>query len=73
MEMKFVLDGANSGAPADAALVRLLVCAYSLGHHLAPHPSSTLEEVGAKQGSGAPYTARLMRLPFSHRTSSSRS
>jgi len=37
--MKFALDGAISGAPADAALVRLLVRAYSLGHYLASHPS----------------------------------
>ena len=74
MEMKFVLDGGNSGAPADAALVRLLVRAYSLGHYLASHLRvSILEEVGAKQGMGAPYAARLMRLNFSPPTSSSRS
>ena len=64
MEMKFVLDGADSGVPPDAALVRLLVRAYALACCLASRPSSTLEEVAAKEGIGAPYAARLMRLNF---------
>jgi site-specific DNA recombinase len=64
MEMRFVLDGADIGATPDAALVRLLVRAYSLARHLGSRPSSTLEEVGAKEGIGAPYAARLMRLNF---------
>jgi site-specific DNA recombinase len=64
MEMKFVLEGDDSGAPPDAALIRLLVRAYSLARHLASRPSSTLEEVGAREGMGAPYATRLMRLNF---------
>jgi hypothetical protein len=52
MEMKFVLDASNCGAPADAALVRLLVRAYSLGYRLASHPSSILEEVWRKARDG---------------------
>jgi hypothetical protein len=57
--MKFALDGAISGAPADAALVRFLVRAYSLDHHLASDPSFNLEEVDAKR-MGAPYATQLM-------------
>lgn len=64
MEMKLVLDGADSGAPPDAALVRLLVRAYALARRLASRPSSTLEEICAQEGMGAPYAARLMRLNF---------
>ena len=64
MEMKFVLDGAAENTSVDAALVRLLIRAHSLAHRLASRPSSTLEEVGALEGMGAPYAARLMRLNF---------
>ncbi len=64
MEMKFVFDGADSRAPPDAALVRLLVGAHALARSLAARPSCTLEEVGAQEGMGAPYAARLTRLNF---------
>jgi len=64
MEMKFILDGADDGAPPDAALVRLLARAHSLARRLAARPSSTLEEIGAQEKMGAPYAARLMRLNF---------
>jgi hypothetical protein len=64
MEMRLVLDGAVSGAPPDAALVRLLIRARSLARRLAISPSSTIEEAGAREGIGAPYATRLMRLNF---------
>jgi DNA invertase Pin-like site-specific DNA recombinase len=64
MEMKFIRAGDDSGAPRDASLVRMLVRATTLARHLASRPSSTLEEIGAKEGMGAPYAARLMRLNF---------
>jgi len=64
MEMRFMLDGAESCTPPDAALVRLLIRAHSLARRVGAHPSSTLEEVGAKEGMGAPYAARLMRLNY---------
>jgi hypothetical protein len=64
-EMKFVIDGAGEGAPPDAPLVRLLTRAHSLARRLAASPTSNLEELGAQEGVGAPYAARLMRLNFS--------
>jgi DNA invertase Pin-like site-specific DNA recombinase len=64
MEMRFVVDGAEAGAPPDGALVRLLTRAHSLARHLAANPSATLEEAGAAKDMGAPYAARLMRLNF---------
>jgi site-specific DNA recombinase len=64
MEMRFVIDGVEIGAPPDDALVRLLTRARSLACHLAMNPSATLEEAGAAEDMGAPYAARLMRLNF---------
>jgi site-specific DNA recombinase len=64
MEMRFVIDGVEIGAPPDDALVRLLMRARSLARHLATNPSVTLEEAGAAEDMGAPYAARLMRLNF---------
>ena len=64
MEMRFVIDGVEIGAPPDAALVRLLTRAHSLARRLATNPSVTLEEAGAAEDMGAPYAARLMRLNF---------
>jgi DNA invertase Pin-like site-specific DNA recombinase len=64
MEMRFVVDGVEAGAPPDEPLVRLLTRAHFLARHLASNPSVTLEEAGATQGMGAPYAARLMRLNF---------
>ena len=63
-EMKFVLEGADETATPDPSLARLLVRAHALGQHIASNPGSTLAEVGAKQGMGAPYAARLMRLNY---------
>jgi hypothetical protein len=63
-EMKFVLDGADGGSLVDGALVRLLIRAQSLARRLEMSPGSPLEEIGARQGIGAPYAARLMRLNF---------
>ena len=62
--MKFVIDGADEGAPADAPLVRLLIRAHGLARRLAANPGANLEEVGAQEGMGAPYAARPMRLNF---------
>ncbi len=59
-----MLDGAAENSSIDAALVRLLIRAHSLARRLATNPSSTLEEVGAREGMGAPYAARLMRLNY---------
>jgi site-specific DNA recombinase len=64
MEMRFVVDGVEVGAPPDAGLVRLLTRAHSLARRLATNPSVTLEEAGAAEEMGAPYAARLMRLNF---------
>ena len=64
MEMRFVHDGVEIGAAPDEALVRLLTRAHSLARHLAKNPSVTLEEAGAAQDMGAPYSARLMRLNY---------
>jgi site-specific DNA recombinase len=63
-EMKFVIDGADQGSTPDASLVRLLIRAHSLARRLAASPASNLEDVGAQEGMGAPYAARLMRLNF---------
>ena len=62
MEMRFVIDGGEKGAPPDGALVRLLIRAHSLARRLATNPSVTLEEAGAAEDMGASYAARLMRL-----------
>jgi hypothetical protein len=64
MEMRFVIDGVEAGAPPDDGLVRLLTRAHSLARRLATNPSLTLEEAGASEDMGAPYAARLMRLNF---------
>ncbi len=64
MEMRFVIDGVEIGAPPDEALVRLLTRAHSLARRLATNSSVTLEEAGAAEDMGAPYAARLMRLNF---------
>jgi site-specific DNA recombinase len=63
-EMKFVIDDADQGSKPDASLVRLLIRAHSLARRLAASPASNLEDVGAQEGMGAPYAARLMRLNF---------
>jgi site-specific DNA recombinase len=64
MEMRFVIDGVEIGAPPDDALIRLLARAHSLARRLATNTSVTLEEAGSAEGMGAPYAARLMRLNF---------
>jgi hypothetical protein len=64
MEMKFVIHGADEKATPDSGLVRLLIRAHSLARRLATSPGSSLEDVGAQEGMGAPYAARLMRLNF---------
>ncbi len=64
MEMKFVIDGADEGSTPDASLVRLLMRAHALARPLAMSPGSNLEDVGAQEGMGAPYAARLMRLNY---------
>jgi hypothetical protein len=64
MEMKFVFDGAEEAAPPDAPLVRLLIRAHSLSRRLSTNPGSSLEDIGAQEGMGAPYAARLMRLNY---------
>ena len=63
-EMKFVIDRADEGSTANANLVHLLVRAHALARRLGEIPSSTLEDVGAQAGMGAPYAARLMRLNY---------
>ena len=63
-EMKFVINGADQGSTPDASLVRLLIRAHSLARRFAARPASNLEDVGAQEGMGAPYAARLMRLNF---------
>ena len=63
-EMKFVIDGADQGSTPDASLVRLLIRAHSLARRLTASPACNLEDVGAQEGMGAPYAARLMRLNF---------
>ena len=64
MEMQFLVDGVEVGAPPDAGLVRLLTRAHSLARRFATNPGATLEEAGAAEEMGAPYAARLMRLNF---------
>ena len=64
MEMRFVIDGVETGTPPDGALVRLMTRAHSLARRLATNPSFTLEEAGAAEDMGAPYAARLMRVNF---------
>jgi site-specific DNA recombinase len=64
MEMRFLVDGVEVGAPPDAGLVRLLTRAHSLARRFATNPGATLEEAGAAEEMGAPYAARLMRLNF---------
>jgi DNA invertase Pin-like site-specific DNA recombinase len=64
VEMKFVIDGADEGSTPDAGLVRLLIRAHSLARRVATRPGSNLEDVGAQEGMGAPYAARLMRLNY---------
>ena len=64
MEMRFVINGVETGARPDDALVRLLTRAHALARRLASNPSLTLEEAGAAEDMGAPYSARLMRLNF---------
>ncbi len=63
-EMKFVIEGADENGTPDPSLVRLLVRAHALSRRLAAAPGSTLEDVGAQEGMGAPYAARLMRLNY---------
>ena len=64
MEMRFLVDGVDAGAPADEALVRLLTRAHALARHLTANPGATLEDAGKAQAMGAPYAAKLMRLNF---------
>ncbi len=64
MEMKFVMPGAEEVTTPDAILVRLLIRAHALARRLEMRPGSNLEEVGAQEGLGAPYAARLMRLNY---------
>jgi hypothetical protein len=63
-EMKFVIEGADENGTPDPSLIRLLVRAHALSRRLAATPGSTLADVGAQEGMGAPYAARLMRLNY---------
>ena len=63
-EMKFVFDGAEEASTPDVSLVRLLTRAHALARRLAIEPRINLEDVGAQEGMGAPYAARLMRLNY---------
>jgi hypothetical protein len=62
--MKFVVERAANDRGADPALLRLLMRAHSLARRIANNPSSTLEDIGAQEGMGAPYAARAMRLNY---------
>ena len=62
--MKFVIDGVDQGSTPDASLVRLLIRAHSLARRHTTSPACNLEDVGAQEGMGAPYAARLMWLNF---------
>ena len=64
MEMKFIIPGAEEGSTPDASLVRLLIRAHALARRLAMSPGSNLEDIGALDGIGAPYAARLLRLNY---------
>ena len=64
MEMKFVIEGAHEGTTPDDGLVRLVTRAHALARRLSTNSGSNLEDVGAQEGMGAPYAARLMRLNF---------
>ena len=63
-EMKFVIEGADENGTPDPSLIRLLVRAHALSRRLAATPGSTLADVAAQEGMGAPYAARLMRLNY---------
>ena len=63
-EMKLVVEGTDEDRTADPALLRLLVRANALARRIANNPSSTLEDISAQEGMGAPYAARLMRLNY---------
>jgi hypothetical protein len=71
--MKFVIEGADENGTPDPSLIRLLVRAHALSRRLATTPGSTLADVGAQEGMGAPYAARLMRLNYLAPRSSSQS
>jgi hypothetical protein len=52
--MKFVIEGSDEKGTPDPSLARLLVRAHALSRRLAAAPGSTLEDVGAQEGMGAP-------------------
>ena len=60
-EMKFVIEGADESGTPDPSLVRLLVRAHALRRRLAATPGSTLADVGAQEGMGAPYAGWIDR------------
>jgi site-specific DNA recombinase len=63
-EMKFIVEGAATEAPADTSLMRLLVRAQKIAKRVYADNAPTLEAIAREEGLNPSYTTRLLRLTF---------
>ncbi len=63
-EMRFVVSGAASEAPADASLTRIMVRAHAIRDRLFQNGNLTVEEVAREEDLVPSYVTRLLRLTF---------
>jgi site-specific DNA recombinase len=63
-EMKFIVDGLASSAPADTTLIRLLLRGGKIGKRMFAPGSPPLEDIAAEEGVSSTYVMRLVRLTF---------
>jgi site-specific DNA recombinase len=63
-EMKFIVDGVASSAPADTTLIRLLVRGRRIGKRMFEPGCAPLEDIAREERITSSYATRLVRLTF---------
>ncbi len=63
-EMKFIVDGVASSAPADTTLIRLLVRGRKIGKRMFEPGCPPLEDIAREERITSSYATRLVRLTF---------
>ena len=63
-EMKFIVDGVASSAPADTTLIRLLVRGRKIGKRMFEPGCPPLEDIAREERVTSSYATRLVRLTF---------
>ena len=63
-EMKFIVEGVTNSAPADTALIRLLVRVQKIAKRMFQSNCPPLEAIAHEERITASYATRLVRLAF---------